>query len=94
MQQTVLLNDDGSLYEPQHDLVRESLPIEPPGLLLVGLKDTRSSVPLHKVSEVLGEYMNRFPGLIQAQPDISVGLCIWDSSVGKWVALTREMLSK
>ncbi|MBA3755744.1 MAG: hypothetical protein H0X02_05725 [Nitrosomonas sp.] len=49
-------------------------------------------MPLNKIPDMLATYMNKFPAMIQATPDVSVGLCVYDEDKQGWTPLTTDML--
>ncbi len=88
-----LFNDDGSEYLPKHSKA-SPIPFVPgtPGLILVGLSTSKKAMPLNKIPDMLATYMNKFPAMIQATPDVSVGLCVYDEDKQGWTPLTTDML--
>lgn len=89
------LNDDGSEYIPSYERPQEpQIPFAPntPGLLLVAISNDPSAIKLKDIKGVLNTYINKFPALIQATPDISVGLCIFDNERNGWRPLSTDDL--
>lgn len=90
-------NDDGTEYVPKHsEPIKPTIPFAPgtPGLVLVAITDKPEAIKLERIQDMLGSFVNKFPAMIQASPEVSVGLCIYDEDKGGWRPLSTEDLSR
>lgn len=86
-----MFNDDGSEYVPKHQRKGDGIPFAPgtPALILVALSDSPKAMPLKDIPKMLADYANKFPNMIQPNPEVTVGLCVWDDDKQGWRPLTQ-----
>lgn len=62
------------------------------GLFLVGLSDKPDAVPLSDLPRQLADYARKFPNVLAPEPEVQIGLMVFDDDTKAWVPLTLEML--